>query len=79
MAVICTDELKLNRDYSDGQDIVLVRPEVDDIVAKLAPLIANPGRLAELGARARQRMVQVFSREAQIEPRLDLLRRLFSL
>jgi hypothetical protein len=38
-------------------------------------LARNPERLAAIGARGRRKMLEVYSRARQIEPRLRILRR----
>lgn len=76
VAVLCTDPLRLNSEYRDGIDLVLVEPEVENIVATILSLAREPGRLAALGTAARRRMLEVYSHARQMQPRLDLLRSL---
>ena len=75
-AIFCTDVLKLNMDFRDGIDLVLVEPNVDHIVPQLLRLIQQPTLLARIGKSGRTRLIQVFSRERQLPPRLAVLRSL---
>ena len=76
VAIICTDELDLNVDYVDGEDLIIVRSDVDEIVASIKTLAAHPARLRALGANARRRALDIYSRERQMLPRIALLRQL---
>ena len=76
VAVVCSDELHLNRSFVDGRDIVIVRPAVDDIMDRLMWLIGEPERIAAIGRSGRKRMNEVFCSDAQIRPRVELLRSL---
>jgi glycosyltransferase involved in cell wall biosynthesis len=73
-AIFCTDVLKLNTDFRDGVDLVLVEPNVDNIVRRLWPVIQNPKSLAKIGRNGRRRLRRAFGRERQLLPRLAILR-----
>lgn len=73
-AVVCTDVLKMNRDFRDGVDLVLVEPNVDDIVRRLLPIIQHPNLLATIGRNGRISLSRAFGREQQLPPRLAVLR-----
>jgi glycosyltransferase involved in cell wall biosynthesis len=73
-AIFCTDILKMNTEFRDGVDLVLVEPNADDIVRRLLPLIQHPDLLAEIGRNGRTRLRQIFGRERQLQPRLAVLR-----
>lgn len=74
VTVVCSDELKLNRAFVDGTDIVIIRPALTNIVDRLMQLIGDPERIAAIGESGRKRMTEVFNREVQIKPRVDMLR-----
>ncbi len=76
VAILCTDALRLNTTFENGRDLIVVAPDADAIVAEVLALARDPGRLAALGIAARRRMMDVYSPERQMEPRLDVLRRL---
>jgi glycosyltransferase involved in cell wall biosynthesis len=76
VAVVCSDELRLNRGFEDGSDMVIIRPSVAGIMDRLMQLVGEPERIAAIGERGRKRMTELFDREVQIKPRVDMLRSL---
>jgi glycosyltransferase involved in cell wall biosynthesis len=76
VALLLTDPLDLNWFLSDGEDAIIVKPERDDIVAHILRLAQDPARLAAIGESGRIALTAAFSREAQVEPRLAMLRAL---
>ncbi len=73
-AIFCTDVLKLNTEFRDGVDLVLVEPNVDDIMRRLLPILQYTNSLAKIGQNGRTRLKQIFGRERQLAPRLAVLR-----
>jgi glycosyltransferase involved in cell wall biosynthesis len=76
VAVVCSDELRLNPGFRRGEEIVIVRPQVGDIVAHVRELERNPECLAAIGERGRAALADFFGREAQITPRIEVLKAL---
>jgi len=74
VAVMCTDELRLNTIFQDGDDIVIVRPDRDDIVARIVELVRDPARLARIGENGRVSMISGYGHAAQLLPRIEMLR-----
>jgi glycosyltransferase involved in cell wall biosynthesis len=73
VALFCTDELQLNPGFRDGEEIVLVRPEAEDLVEKVQCYLDDPARLAALAERGQTAMQRAFSHSAQLSPRLALI------
>ena len=79
--IIATDPLGLNRDYRDGEDIIILRRDFDAIrpedVAATADMIrslaTDPERVNQLSVQTAATFRRVFSPERQIKPRLDWL------
>lgn len=74
-AVVCTDPLRLNRHYGDGEEIILVEDKSDALAARLEQFLGAPEKLRCIGERGRQIFRQLFAPEAQLKPRLRLLER----
>ncbi len=74
VAVVCTDQLGLNVNYVNGEDLIIVAPNVDDIVSVITKLAGEPSHLPSLGRNMRKRALHLYSREQQIVPRISLLR-----
>lgn len=76
VAIACTDPLGFNAMFRDGEDIVLVKPDRDDIVGHVLRLARDPARLAAIGEHGRTALIAGFHSDVQMPPRLELLRRL---
>jgi glycosyltransferase involved in cell wall biosynthesis len=76
VALLLTDPLGFNSIFHDGEDAIIIRPERDHIVARILQVMQDPARLAEIGERGRIALTAAFCREAQIEPRIAMLRTL---
>ena len=76
VAIACTDPLGFNAMFRDGEDIVLVRPDRDDIVGHVLRLAQDPARLASIGENGRVALISGFGWDVQMAPRLELLRHL---
>ncbi|MCK0206465.1 glycosyltransferase [Starkeya koreensis] len=74
VALFCTDPLNLNCAFVDGRDIVIVPYDVDAIVEKLSWYREHPHELAELARNGRKQAARAYSFEAQLAPRLAVLR-----
>jgi glycosyltransferase involved in cell wall biosynthesis len=73
-AIFCSDVLKMNSDYRDNVDLVVVEPSVNDIVQRLLSYIQAPARLAQIGRNGRIRLIELFGHDKQMAPRFGLLR-----
>jgi glycosyltransferase involved in cell wall biosynthesis len=75
-AIFCTDVLKVNAEYRDGVDLILIEPNVDDIVRRLLPIIQERGALAQIGRSGRRRLMEIYGGDTQMPPRIAVLRAL---
>jgi hypothetical protein len=73
--MFCTDELHLNQSrFKDGEEIVLISRNVDEIAGKIEYYLENPQLLKEIAEAGCTRTRQLYGYEAQIAPRIKLLR-----
>lgn len=73
-AIFCTDELGLNQSrFKDGEDLVIVEHDVNDIVNKIEHFINNPADLESIATRGQHRIKELYGYEHQILPRINLL------
>lgn len=78
-AIFCTDPLGLNQGYfADHEEIEIVPHDSNSIVAIIENYFHNPEALVKLAARGREKIVQLYSREGQIEPRIAILNQLIA-
>lgn len=73
VAVICSDELKLNRYYTNGEDMIICDPTPQAIVVAVENLIRNSDQLKRIGEAGRTVSRQVFDPERQLGQRALLL------
>lgn len=76
VALICTDELNLNVKFKSGKDLIIVRPEVDDIIEQINKLYDNPKRICKISSNGRRKTRKIYSKNKQIKPRVKLIKRI---
>ena len=79
VAVFCTDELKLNIVFKDGEDIVIVPRAAGQIAEIIAAFHEDPERLARLGQAGQLAFRRAFDLRTQMTPRLRVLSELSGL
>jgi len=76
-AVFCTDELGLNQGrFKDGEEIVIIKPDADYIASCVGYYISRPELLKAIAMAGCRRARGLYSSEAQIAPRVALLRKI---
>lgn len=73
-AMFCTDPLLMNNDkFKNNEEIVLIKPEVDDIVNKIKYYYDNPNKLKDIGEKGSAAIKKIYDYEHQIKPRINIL------
>lgn len=78
VVMVCSDELKLNCSYSDGEDIVICDPTPQAIVKSVGELIRNPDLLLRIGLRGQSKSQKIFDPSLQLGQRSALLEKYVS-
>lgn len=74
-AIFAVDEFNSAKGrFTDGEDIVLINYDLAHIIDQVEHYYANPEALKAVGERAISRIRELYSLEAQMGPRIDLLR-----
>jgi glycosyltransferase involved in cell wall biosynthesis len=73
VAVFCTDELKLNNHFADGEEIVIIPHDCDRIVGIVEAYYSAPDKLRSVGEKGAAKLQEVFSYENQMVPRISIL------
>lgn len=74
-AIFAVDEFNSAKGrFTDGEDIVLINYDLAHIIDQVEYYYANPEALKAVGERAISRIRELYSLEAQMGPRIDLLR-----
>ncbi len=77
-AIVATRAGSAETVIADGETGVLAPiDDVDGLVEALDPLMRDPERMAEMGARARARVVKDFSRDREVDEIVSVYRRLW--
>ena len=73
--LMTTDELGNNIAFEDGRDLVIIRPDPEDILAKIEPLLDHPEQLYDLGARGQAKIYEIMDPRVRLEHIRDILMR----
>lgn len=74
VSLFVSDELEENQSiFEDGKEIVIVKPNVDDIIQKIETLLSNPIKLKEIGFSGALKIKQLYSIQNQITPRIKII------
>jgi glycosyltransferase involved in cell wall biosynthesis len=73
VAVFCTDPLRQNIHFRNGEDIVIVSGDPKEIASRIREFRDDPEALYRLSARGQESFRTVFDIRAQMEPRIRIL------
>ncbi len=73
VALFCTDELSLNSALIDGEEIRIISREPGDIADVVDDYRINPDKLVLLSRQGQLAFRRIFSLEAQMNPRIEIL------
>ena len=73
VAIFCTDDLKQNTGFTDGEDMVFLEPNAEDVAQKVANYLTNYDRLVALGKGTRSSVRYLFDDKTRLQARLDVI------
>ena len=73
-AIFCTDELGLNTEFIDREEIVILPHNAEEITSILEHYYQHPQELQRVGEQGCRRIKQLYGYEAQILPRIKILK-----
>ncbi len=73
VVVLLTDELKLNSVFEPDEEIILIVSNSDSILEKINYLIENPEKMHSISKKGRQKFLEIYSNEIQMNPRIEVL------
>ena len=73
VALICTDELNMNIKFNNKQEIIIIKPEIKDLVNEVEELYNNPENIEKIAKAGRNKALEIYSKDAQIKPRINLI------
>lgn len=75
VALICTDELDMNIKFNNKQEIIIIKPEIEDLVNEVEGLYKNPENIEKIAKAGREKALEIYSKDNQIKPRIRLIRK----
>lgn len=74
LTMFVTDELKCNDNFfEENKDIVIIKPDVDDVVRKIEYFLDKPSELKQIGNNGIRKIQSLYSLKAQVKPRIRLI------
>lgn len=74
-AILCTDELGLNEGrFIDNEEIIIIPPDSKRIVQQIEKFINDPQKLHSIAEKGQKKIIELYNFEAQIKPRIKLLK-----
>jgi lipopolysaccharide biosynthesis glycosyltransferase len=74
VVAFCTDELRSNPGFVDGQDMVIIKHDVKDVYKKVSSYYDYPNRLIEVSKSGIAAVRRLYSFESQLTPRIMLVK-----
>lgn len=75
--ILCTDELNMCNDYyKNMENIIIIKPDVNDIIEKVELLYNDAKLLRKLAKNCRKNILKLYSYDSQMKPRIKLLKKL---
>lgn len=78
VALFCTDELGLNCKFRDRKDVIIIKPDVENIVNSIEYYYKKPEELKTISNNGRKIIIKNYSYKKQIMPRIKILKKIIS-
>lgn len=75
--LLCTDELKLNVKFKNNKDLIIIKPDVNNVRKKIENLYKNPKKIMKIAENGKKKAKNIYSKESQIIPRINLIKEIF--
>ena len=73
VVAIVTDNLNQNTVFENGEEIIITNGDVTSIEKEIINLIQNPEKLFEISQKGRNKFLEIYSNDYQMNPRIKLL------
>lgn len=74
VALFCTDELNLNHDFVNKKELVIIKPNIDDIIDNIEYYYHNYKELKKLAKQGYKKAKTIYSKKNQIKPRIKIIK-----
>ena len=75
--LLCTDELKLNIKFKNKKELIIIKPDGNDIFNKIEKLYKKPQKIMKIAENGKKKARKIYSKENQIYPRIELIKKTF--
>lgn len=75
--LLCTDELKLNIKFKNKKELIIIKPDGNDIFNKIEKLYKKPQKIMKIAENGKNKARKIYSKENQIYPRIELIKKTF--
>ena len=73
VVLLCTDELKQNVKFENKKDLIIIKPELSNIMEVVEELYNNPDKIVEIAENGRKKAKEIYGQKSQIQPRMKLI------
>jgi glycosyltransferase involved in cell wall biosynthesis len=78
VVVMLTDPFNENIYFENGKELIIIKPDVQDLIAKFENLIDDMAVFYTIAETGRKRFEQLYSTDYQLKPRLELLQEILT-
>lgn len=71
---LVTDNLNQNTEFEDGNEIIIIKNDIDLIEKKIIDLIREPEKLVSISKKSRTKFLEIYSNNYQLHPRIKILK-----
>ncbi len=74
VVALVTDNLNQNTVFENGKEIIIIDNNIESIQNEIVNLIQNPDKLKIISKYGREKFLEIYSNDFQMNPRIELLR-----
>ena len=75
--LLCTDELKLNVKFKNRKDLIIIKPDINNVAKTIEKIYRNPNKITKIAKQGSKKAKEIYSKESQIVPRCKIIKDLF--
>ena len=72
--LLCTDELKLNVKFKNKKELIIIKPNFENVTKIIEKLYKNPAKIKKIAEQGSKKAKDIYSKENQIIPRVKIIK-----
>ena len=72
--LLCTDELKLNVKFKNKKELIIIKPNFENVTKIIEKLYKNPVKIKKIADQGSKKAKEIYSKENQIIPRVKIIK-----